>query len=186
MFFLQKAVKSSRRLIKRYKDSEDGVTAIEFAMVGGPFLYLLMAIFETGLMLFSEYVIENGTANAARMIRTGEVQTTGITQSEFKELVCGNLAAFLDCETRLYVDVRSYPDFDDVSVPPAISGSGELSSDVTTGGQFEPGNELEVVVARVYYDWKLFTPGISHLANLANGRRLLSASAAFRNEPFGS
>lgn len=177
---------SIRRGLARYKESEDGVTAIEFAMVGGPFLYLLLAIFETGLMLFAEYLIENGTANAARMIRTGEVQITGVTEANFKTTVCGNLSSFLDCDNRLYVDVRNFPDFDTVAVPSAIDGDGQLTTDVTTGAQFEPGTALEVVVVRVYYDWKLFTPGISKLSNLAGGRRLLTASAAFRNEPFGS
>jgi hypothetical protein len=41
-----------------------------------------------------------------------------------------------------------------------------------------------VVVVRVFYDWKLFTPGITLLANLAKDRRVLTAATAFRNEPF--
>jgi Flp pilus assembly protein TadG len=42
--------------------------------VAPPFFMLLLAIFEVGIMLFSEYVIEHGVGQAARMIRTGEVQ----------------------------------------------------------------------------------------------------------------
>ena len=183
---LQRLTACYRRGFKSYKKSEDGATAIEFAMVGGPFLYLLMVIFETGLMLFAEYLVENGTANAARMIRTGEVQTDGTSASDFKSVVCGNLNSFLDCNTRLHVDVRKFADFDSVAIPAGIGGDGELSTAVTTGAQFDPGTALEVVVVRVYYDWKLFTPGLSKLSNLANGRRLLTAGAAFRNEPFGS
>ena len=53
-------------ILGRFKRSQGGATAVEFALVAAPFLYLLMAIFETGLMLFSEYVIENGVAKAAR------------------------------------------------------------------------------------------------------------------------
>ena len=173
------------RIIKRYKKSEDGATAIEFALVAAPFLYLLMAIFETGLMLFSEYVIENGTAQASRMIRTGQVQEQSMSKSQFKDEVCGGLASFLDCQSRLYVDVRSFPDFDSVTTTSAIGGDGELTPEVTSASSYDPGEALEVVVVRVYYDWKLFTPGISKLADLANGRRVLSAGAAFRNEPFG-
>ncbi len=183
----QAAFTRNLRCIKRYKKSEDGATAVEFALVAAPFFYLLLAIFETGLMLFSEYVIENGTAQASRMIRTGQVQDQGLTQEQFKQEVCDGLAAFLDCENRLYVDVQSYTDF--ASVPSStnvIGNDDELSEDITLNSNYSPGNELDVVVVRVYYDWKLFTPGISQLANLANGRRVLSAGAAFRNEPFGS
>lgn len=182
----QAAINRNLRFIKRYKKSEDGTTAIEFALVAAPFFFLLMAIFETGLMLFSEYVIENGTAEASRMIRTGQVQDLGFSKADFKAQVCGSLGAFLDCENRLYVDVRSYDDFDDVTSTSAIGDDGELTPEVTSASSYDPGEELQVVVVRVYYDWKLFTPGISKLADLANGRRVLSAGAAFRNEPFGS
>lgn len=182
----QRVTACFRQKLTRFRKSDDGVTAVEFAFVGGPFIYLLMVIFETGLMLFAEYVVENGTANAARMIRTGEVQTQGVTAADFKTTVCGNLGSFLDCDSRLYVDVRKFSDFDSVSIPAGVGADGELSSEITTGSQFEPGSALEVVVVRVYYDWKLFTPGLSKLSNLADGRRLLTAGAAFRNEPFGS
>jgi Flp pilus assembly protein TadG len=87
-----------RRLLRRYRRSQSGVTAIEFAIVAPPFFMLLMAIFEVGIMLFSEYVIEHGVGQAARMIRTGEVQLQPMSDAEFKELVCGKLATFLDCE----------------------------------------------------------------------------------------
>jgi Flp pilus assembly protein TadG len=161
------------------------VTAIEFAFVGGPFLYLLCVIFETGLMLFSEYVIENGVADAARMIRTGQVQAQGMTAADFKTQVCGRLSAFLDCTNNLHVDVRRFTAFADIVLPPPIAG-GELTPDVTSGASFQPGQPMDVVVVRVYYEWKLFLPGLSHLANLSGGRRLLTAGSAFRNEPFGS
>ena len=182
----QSAFNRNLRFIKRYKKSEDGATAVEFALVAAPFFYLLLAIFETGIMLFSEYVIENGTAQAARMIRTGQVQDQGFSKQQFKDQVCSGLAAFLDCDNRLHVDVQSFPDFDSVSSVSAVDGDGELTDDVTINSNYDPGEELEVVIVRVYYDWKLFTPGISKLADLANGRRVLSAGAAFRNEPFGS
>ncbi|MGI9464882.1 MAG: TadE/TadG family type IV pilus assembly protein [Aestuariivirgaceae bacterium] len=182
----QAALTRRLRFVKRFKKSEDGATAVEFALVGMPFFWLLMAIFETGLMLFTEYVIENGTADASRLIRTGQVFEQGMSKADFKAEVCGGLAGFLDCNTRLHVDVRSYTDFESVSSTTAVDGDGELTPEVTSASSYSPGGELDVVVVRVYYDWKLFTPGISQLANLANGRRVLSSSAAFRNEPFGS
>ena len=171
-------------IVKRFRRSQDGATAIEFAMVAAPFLYLLMAIFETGLMLFAEYIIENGVAKAARQIRTGQVQTQGMSAGQFKTLVCGNLAAFLDCDANLNVDVRSFTKFADVSLPAPLNDDGTMSESVTTSASFDPGDAMEVVVVRTYYGWKLFTPGISHLSNMAGDKRLLTAGAAFRNEPY--
>jgi Flp pilus assembly protein TadG len=174
----------SRRIFRHYRRSQSGVTAIEFAMVAPPFFALMMAIFEVGIMLFSEYVIEHGVSRAARMIRTGEVQTANMTSAEFKAVVCGNLAGYLDCATKLYVDVRAFDDFDLVSLPDALTPEGELTSAVTTGSQFQPGDPFQVVVVRVYYPWTLFTPGMSQMSNMSNGRRLIAAGAAFRNEPY--
>jgi Flp pilus assembly protein TadG len=172
-------------LLGRYGKSQSGMTAIEFAFVGGPFLYLLVVIFETGLMLFSEYVIENGVADASRMIRTGQVQAQGMTAADFKNTVCGRLSKFLDCSNHLHIDVRHFTAFSDIALPPPIK-DGELTKEVTSDASFQPGEQMEVVVVRAYYDWSLFMPGLSHLSNLTGGRRLLSAGAAFRNEPFGS
>jgi Flp pilus assembly protein TadG len=172
-------------LLKRFRKSQGGMTAIEFAFVGGPFLYLLGVIFETGLMLFSEYIVENGVADASRMIRTGQVQAQGMTAADFKNVVCGRLATFLDCANNLHIDVRRFNTFADISLPAPIK-DGELTKDVTKDASFQPGDPMQVVVVRAYYEWKLFLPGLSQLSNLSGGRRLLTAGAAFRNEPFGS
>jgi Flp pilus assembly protein TadG len=171
-----------RRLLRRYRRSQSGVSAIEFAFAAPLFFALLLAIFEVGIMLFSEYIIQNGVGDAARMIRTGEVKT----ESEFKAQVCGRLATYLDCEGKLHVDVRSFPDFDDIDFSPPLTSDGELSEEVT-GSEFDTGGSLEVVVVRVYYEWKLFAPGMTLMSNMSDKQtRLLAAGAAFRNEPFGS
>lgn len=175
--------KRRRGLFRLFKKSEKGVTAIEFALVGGPFIYLLCVIFEAGLMLFSEYVIESGVSTSARMIRTGEVRMNGVSASQFKTLVCGNLSTYLDCPANLYIDVRKFPTFASVALPAPTSG-GNLSTAVTTGAQFQIGCPGEVVVVRAYYAWKLFFPGISMLSNLNGNKRLLASGAAFRNEPY--
>ena len=104
----------SRRIFRQYRRSQSGVTAIEFAMVAPPFFALMMAIFEVGIMLFSEYVIEHGVGKASRMIRTGEVQAVPMNATQFRTLVCGNLASYLECETDLHIDVRAFANFDDV------------------------------------------------------------------------
>jgi Flp pilus assembly protein TadG len=176
--------KPRKSLFARFKKSESGVTAIEFAFVGGPFLYLLLVIFETSIMLFSEYTIENAVAQAARQIRTGQAQNTGMTKGAFKGLVCSNVPAYLDCSTKLNIDVRKFTTFAAVSMPAALDSSGNLSTSVTTGAQFQTGGPMEVVVVRTYYTWSLVVPGISQLANMGGDRRLLTSGAAFRNEPY--
>jgi Flp pilus assembly protein TadG len=144
-----------------------------------------MLLFETGFMLFSQYIIEHGVAEAARLIRTGQVQSKNMTKDQFKSEVCGRMAAFLKCNENLNVDVRTFTSFRDVNLPQPIDGN-KLSDAVKDGkgAQFKPGGPMEVVVVRSYYEWKLFVPGMSQFANLDGNKRLLTAGAAFRNEPF--
>jgi hypothetical protein len=52
---------------------------------------------------------------------------------------------------------------------------------------YKPGNACDVVVVRLFYQWPLFVVGLGYdMSNLAGNKRLLIATAAFRNEPFGS
>ncbi len=45
--------------------------------------------------------------------------------------------------------------------------------------------ETSVVVVRLFYQWPTFVTGLGfNLSNLSNGTILLSATAAFKNEPY--
>jgi Flp pilus assembly pilin Flp len=178
-----------QRVLRRYRRSQSGVSAIEFALLAPLFFMLLMAIFEVGIMLFSEFTIQNNVTDASRMIRTGEVRT----ESEFRAQVCGRLANYLDCENNLHIVVESFDDFDEVTsnslASPLKDGEfdrGEQEEGVITKFDPDAGKAGRVVVARVYYEWSLFAPGMTYMSNMNNGRRLLVGGAAFRNEPFGS
>ena len=51
---------------------------------------------------------------------------------------------------------------------------------------FDMGEANDIVVVRAFYEWELITPILSApLSNMSNDRRLLQATVAFRNEPFG-
>jgi len=197
--------KRLKKALRSYGRSQEGVTAVEFAMVGGPFLFVLLAVFELSLMLFAEYALAQNIETAGRLIRTGQIQN-GLnghlaTPAYFKSQVCKNLSTLLDCDNKLYVDVRKFNDFSSIagSLPsPFTSGTSELSPDITSNSQYQPGAAGEIVSVRVYYDWQLFLPGLGELVGaigvgLGNvsaagssdkKSRLLTAAATFRNEPF--
>jgi Flp pilus assembly protein TadG len=168
-------------LLNRFRRDSQGVTAIEFSIVAMPFLALLIAIFETTLIFFTQSALESGVSEAGRMIRTGQVQSNGISEEDFKTLVCGNLSGYLDCNDKLSVDVRSFSDFASVSVPAATDGDGNMTEDF----EFSPGGAGEVVVVRAFYIWDMLTPDhITGMSNMSGGGHLIAAAAAFRNEPF--
>lgn len=197
--------RAMRRVLTRYARSREGVTAIEFAMVATPFFFVLISLFELGIMLFAEYALAQNVEAAGRLIRTGQIQMKlnghQNTQDYFRTSVCGKLNIILDCGSKLYVDVRKFSKFSDISGNlPSIfkTGTTELSDDITVNTKFDAGAAGEIVTVRVYYKWDLVSPGLGWLIGAAKrgfgnvsesgatdaNSRLLSAAATFRNEPF--
>jgi Flp pilus assembly protein TadG len=164
----------------RFLRSRDGATAVEFALVAAPFFVTLYAIVQVSLLYYAEAMLETGVAAAARMIRTGQAQSAGMTENEIRTLVCDRVFGLINCSEGLVIDVRAFPSFEDVALPPPIGGDGELAP-----GTYNAGVGSEVVIFRVFYSYKLPIPDtVTGLSNMSGGRRLMAASAAFRNEPF--
>jgi Flp pilus assembly protein TadG len=162
----------------RFLRSQDGTTAVEFAIVGSPFLLLAVAIMHGAVLFLASQILEIGAAEASRLILTGQAQNEGMTQSMFANAVCGKVPALFNCG-KLMIDVRAPGSFAaaNVSAPEFTYGS---EGQVTNTWQYDPGNPGDIVVVRVMYQWPL--AGL--FANLANGDRLLMATAVFKNEPY--
>ena len=48
-----------------------------------------------------------------------------------------------------------------------------------------PGGPGDIVVVRLFYKWPLYVTGMGfNIANIGNNQRLLTATAAFQNEPY--
>ena len=184
------------RIRKGFRKDDSGATAIEFAFVGAPFLFLLLATFETGLTLFTEYSVQSATTTASRLIRTGQAHSGGFSKAEFKTRLCAELPAMINCGS-IYINVEVRNNFSDASGRTDASDNGELSDDATDGA-FDIGNAGEIVIVETFYERDLLTPDLMKLLNidgkgttppnwLANhgeDKHLVRGVAVFRNEPF--
>ena len=169
--------------LSRFGKAKSGATVVEFALVATPFFLLLYAILDISLIFFASTTLENGIVGAARKIRTGEAQSMGMTAAQFRTLVCNEISMMLGCDARLGLDVRKYNGFGNAAFPAALDSNGNMVGNMS----FNPGLPGDVVVIRAYYTWPMLTPTVgTKFVNMAGGHRLLEASIAFRNEPFGS
>ena len=172
-------------LIKAMRRNEDGVTAIEFGIIAAPFLFLIVALLETALVHMTTLDLENAVKDASRRIRTGQAQVASLTAAQFKDLVCDQTVLISDCKTTsdLVIDVRSYDDFDTITIDPSELYDEE--GNFIGGESHSMGSGLKVVVVRAYYKMKLLAqiPAVG-LANAGPHHRMLNAIAVFRNEPF--
>lgn len=174
----------ARRFVARFGAARSGSAAVEFAFVALPFLTLLFAVLELGMVFLVSTTLQNAADAAGRKIRTGELQAAGGTAATFKNSICSDMAWLgSDCQTNLVVDVRTFTTFAAVTASDPVS-NGVIDETKTT---FQPGNAEDIVLVRAYYSWTLFTPLLnSGLQNLSNGKRLISTTVTFRNEPWGS
>ena len=156
-----------------------GGAAVDFALIVGPFLAILMAIIESAIVLLSGQVLQTATTNAARQVMTGQAQNASWSAAQFKTYVCGGLTVMFDCG-KLNIDVRAFAGFTAVNLPPVTNANGTL----TNAYVYQPGNPGDVVVVRLIYQWPILAWGLGiGLVNSANHSNTLIASAAFRNEP---
>src|SRR5262245_17343517 len=167
---------------RRFARREDGAAAVEFGLVAVPFLGLAFAIMETALVFFAGQTLETAAADSARLIMTGQAQTQGLTQATFKNAVCAKVHGLFNCESGVYVDVRTYQSFSSVSVASPIDANGNLVQDFA----YQPGGPGNIVVMRLMYQWPVFVSllGLNGLSNMSGNNRLLVSTVAFRNEPY--
>jgi Flp pilus assembly protein TadG len=176
----------SRRLAARLRareflGAEKAAAAVEFALLAAPFIAILVAILEVGLVFVAQQVLQTATNQAARMIMTGQAQNNNMTAAAFQSQVCANATALFDCGG-IYVNVQTFGSFSSIS--------GNTNNPVSNGTynpgglSYTPGNAGDIVVVQVYYKWPVYTAPLGfNLSNLKDGTDLLVATAAFRNEP---
>jgi len=169
------------KILRRFRRNRRGSAAVEFALVAPLFFGLLFAIIELAMVFFASQVLETATQDSARMIMTGQAQNASFTQAQFKNLVCSKLTIMFDCVNGVSIDVQSYSAFGSVNVADPI----DASKNFVPPNNYLPGNPGDVVVVRLFYKWPLYVTGLGfNIANISGSKRLLTATAAFQNEPY--
>lgn len=171
------------RVAKRMRaNARAGSAAIEFAFVAPVFFLFLMGTMEVGVMFLGDYSLQNATSDAARQIRTGQVQLGNVTQAQFRQLVCNEITPFLQCGANLQIDVQTYPSFAAANYATPLQANQTLDPNLA---HWAPGTECSIVLVRTFYTWPVATPVLTaFMVNMAGGDHLMYATAAFRNEPY--
>jgi Flp pilus assembly protein TadG len=175
-----------RHKARLFRRNRRGSAAVEFALVAPLFFALLFAILEYALMFFAAQVLETATQDTARLVLTGQAQAANFDKDAFKEKFCEQIVALFNCETGISIDVNAYDSFgaitpNDLGLP--LDADGNLTGTM----RYRPGNQNQIDVVRVFYPWQFYVLNLGfNVTNMTGGKRLLMASFAFRNEPFGA
>jgi Flp pilus assembly protein TadG len=188
-----------RRAMGLARRDESGSSLLEFGLILPIFMGLVSAIIETSVVLFAEQALEASTERAARELFTGQAQTGpgAKTHSAFRTRVCeGMSSAFTPCnkvcvEVRRFVDLGAITAYDPLKLPtdpanqfalqPLVSGG-----NIRTTTVWEPSSAGEYNVVRAYFKFPIRLALYLKTPELTDTARIISATNAFRSEPFSS
>lgn len=170
------------RVMKNWLKDREGTTAIEFAMIAMPFTYLLIAIVEISLMMTAFNLLQAGTGEVSRMIRTGALQQEDAASQEvlFAQALCDRIEAFIPCDNVEYevVPMESF------SQAATYEASFDSEGGLVSGG-FALGGPTDIMLIRTVYRYPLMTPFFAQvMADGPGNTRLLMSTQVMEVEPY--
>lgn len=184
---IQRSAARLRKVSRAFRSREDGSTAVEFALVGMPFFFLIGALVEAGMLLLSQQTLNNALDFAARSVFTGAFQEgadTSIPVDRLRKAVCTQVTTF-PCNDIL-IDVSTSSTFAALSLAsPYDSANKRVADGFGKTFQCPSGSDVVAVRAAVtvprYFGF--LDPGVMTIGSTS---RLLVSTVIFRAEPYGS
>jgi Flp pilus assembly protein TadG len=188
------------RIFRRLARDSIGTIALEMALVGPPFFFLLLTIIDLGLMLANQSLLEGAARDAARLIRTGQVQTASSPITTFQNLLCSDLSSVMSsatCTADIIFEVQTFSSFGSVSFTPCVLNNNQTGTGTVCS--FTPGTGGDIVGVRATYNRSFIIPwvgacltggtcwfgfGTANGSNPGTGSVALVSTVIFRNEPF--
>jgi len=170
------------RITAAARRRREGSTAVEFALVALPFAFMMFSVAEIAFVFVLDSTLENAIIESGRLVRTGQASAQNMTADTFRSNICSRMSAFATgCSGKLTVDVRVIPQFTNPNPPDPMAGAAFS----TTGLTYSNGAPGDLVLVRAWYKHTLFTPFLQQgLSRLGDGSAYLTATTAFRNEPW--
>lgn len=171
------------RFFGRWFGDKRGTTAVEFSLVGIPFMLMIIGTAEMALMFTAQSVLQEATYTASRLVRTGQLQKMeeGDPQEAFRDAVCDFAELLIPCD-RIQFQVEEVPSFGDAEdlPPPEFDEDGNLEDQ-----GFDPGGENSVILIRVAYNYPIVTPLMQPiLTNNGGLTRTMISTIVLQNEPY--
>lgn len=172
----------ARVALDHFLAARRGSTAVEFAMVAAPFFFMMFAVLELAFVFVLDSALENAVIETGRLVRTGQADSQAFTGDQFKTALCARMNIFSgDCLSKVTVDVREIPQFTNPNPPDPTSGQTFSEAGLT----YDNGDPGSLMLVRAWYRHQLVTPLLEQgLARMGDGKAILTATTAFRNEPW--
>ena len=165
----------------RFSKSQDGSTAIEFALLFPIFIAVLFSAFEMGTLFLRFNQLDHAVDNVSRVMRIKQGAT--FSEPTIRKMVCDEISIVQSCEDYMAVELASLNSFAMSGARNSCSGTGKV---VRSPGAFSAGKKSEVLIMRVCLSFEPLTPYLGIALNLVpegNNRYVAVSSTLFANEP---
>ena len=188
------------RILRRLFRDCHAAIALEMAFVAPPFLLMILAIVDMGLMLATQSLMDGAAQSAARLIRTGQVAAAGNSITTFQNQLCDGLSPVMstaDCQANIIFDVQTFADFGSISFPSCTLNANQTGTGTVCN--FSPGTARQIVGVRATYIRPFIIPwvgaclsggscwaglGTTDGTNAGTDSATLVSTVIFQNEPF--
>ena len=193
----QAQVRRGRFTLRRLWRDDSGTTAIEFAFIALGLVYFMVGIIEFSMAMTVGNSLEAATNLSSRLGKTGYIDVDAQLDQEatIRAEVERRVGPMIDIND-VDIDHEVFNDFGSLTEPDIVvdlDGDGDLTdpgdswTDVDNDGFVDGGNSLgaggEIVVYKVTYPWKVFTPFMSNFVG-HDGTVDLIAYSVVKNEPY--
>lgn len=178
--------------LAHWKKKDDGVTAIEFSLLVGPMIWIMLGTIEITLAFAASSNLEGAVMSASRNILTGQIQNAATPEEAvkmFEDVLCEEVSVFVDCDNIMYqvTSLGSGGSFNEAQMQPApeFNDDGELlNQDGEPGNTFTPGGNSEIILIRVIYNYDVKTPVIGNILGGEDGAFRFTSSLIMQTEPY--
>ncbi len=144
-------------LVGRAWRDDRGASAVEFAIIAAPFLFLILYILQVGIYYMTQAALDAGVTRTAENLRNGftKASVTFPTAAALKTSVATNAGALVFDDARLSVEIRQLTNLSGSAVP-------------VTNGTADYGSVSSALVLRATTDVVTFAPGFTAIAKASS------------------
>lgn len=170
--------------IHRFLRDERATATIEFVIMFPVIITMFIAVFETGMILTRQVLMERSLDEAVRVLRLAQGLT--LTAADIQQAICDNTGSIQNCDEVLVVDLRLI-DRNTYDIPmPDVVCVNRNDLTVTPGNLFQQGQDNDLILIRTCAVVDRILPFSGFGLNLVRddtGGLHMVASSVFVNEP---
>ena len=164
---------------RRFRKDEGGYSSVELVICATTFLSGFFWVFETGLIMTKQMMLERAVDMTVRDLRL--FSNPLFTHDYIKDEICDLALVFKDCDTQLLLEMDT---FDPASGFNQTYTCYDKKNDITPVTTWAPGARSEIVYMRACIIIDPMMPhGIALFPGVSDKGIPLIASTAFVNEP---